>query len=297
MERLKGIIMIVVGSMFWGATGPMMEWLMDAHELDPAFVLAVRLLTAGSMILAGLQWRRVPIWTVWKERTWRNQLVVFSIVGMVGLQYTFVKAIEASDAIVATLLQFLAPIFIIVYVAFSYKKWPPKSQLIGIAGTLAGLVLLMTNGSLSTMLVSKEALLWGVLLGFTYAFYTLHPARLMKEWGVLTVVGWAMIVSGIVFSCMAQIWQSPDWSMFLQKEMIVIFSALVIFGTLAYILFMTSLNYITAVEVSILSCFEPLTAIIISVLWLGAVLQLWQLVGIGLMLIFVAYLSIAGNKT
>ncbi|MEG0385823.1 MAG: hypothetical protein RR642_13815 [Solibacillus sp.] len=35
---------------------------------------------------------------------------------------------------------------------------------------------------------------------------------------------------------------------------------------------------------------------IISVIWLGAVLLKWQLVGIVLMLIFVDYLSISGGK-
>lgn len=296
MERLKGISMIIVGAIFWGATGPMMEWLMAEHGMNPEFMLAVRLIIAGSIILVVQQARKVPVLAIWKERPWRNQLLLFSVVGMVGLQYTFVKAIETSDAIVATLLQFLAPIFIIIYVAISYKKWPLKSQVIGIVGTLVGLVLLMTNGSLGTLSNSGEALIWGVFLGLTYAFYTLYPARLMKEWGVLTIVGWAMIISSVIFSCMARIWESPDWQLFLHKEIVVMFIGLVILGTLAYILFMGSLTYISAVEVSILSSMEPLAAMILSVIWLGTVLQMWQLVGIGLMLLFVAYLSIAGGR-
>lgn len=190
MDRLKGIIMVVVGAMFWGATGPMMEWMLHNTEMSAEFMLAVRLIIAGTLILCLIGVRKEPVFEVWKIPAWRNQLLVFSIIGMVGLQYTFVKAIEESDAVVATLLQFLAPIFIILYVAFMQKKLPPRSQVIGIVGTLVGLYLLLTNGSLSTLLVSEKALMWGVLLGFTYAFYTLYPVRLMNEWGVLTVVGY-----------------------------------------------------------------------------------------------------------
>lgn len=296
MERLQGIIMIIVGSIFWGATGPMIEWLMAERGMHAEFLLAVRLIVAGTVILVGLQMKGVHVIDVWKERVWRNQLVLFSLIGMVGLQYTFVKAIEASDAVIATLLQFLAPIFIIGYITIHHKKWPPKSQVIGIAGTLIGLVLLMTNGSFSTLMVSEEAIVWGVFLGFTYAFYTLYPARLMEEWGVLTVIGWAMIISGCVFSLLGQVWSSPNWQLMTEVDMLLIFAGLILFGTLAYILFMMSLRYISPVEVSILSSFEPLTAMSISVIWLGTIFGLWQMVGIGLMLVFVVYLSVAGKQ-
>lgn len=60
------------------------------------------------------------VFSIWKTRYTAVQLVIFSVIGMVGLQYTFVKTIEVSDAIVATLLQFLAPIFIILYTSIKY---------------------------------------------------------------------------------------------------------------------------------------------------------------------------------
>ena len=44
MERLKGIVMIVFGAMLWGATGPMMEWILLNSEMSVSFMLTVRLL-------------------------------------------------------------------------------------------------------------------------------------------------------------------------------------------------------------------------------------------------------------
>ena len=51
MNRLKGILMIIIGSMFWGATGPMMEWLLSETGLSASFMLAVRLIIAGTLML------------------------------------------------------------------------------------------------------------------------------------------------------------------------------------------------------------------------------------------------------
>lgn len=296
MERLKGIAMIVVGSILWGATGPMMEWLLAHTTMTAEFMLAVRLLIAGSFILAMLKVKKTPLLHVWKEKYWATQLIVFSLLGMLGLQYTFVKTIEVSNAIVATLLQFLAPIFIILYMAMMHKKLPPKSQWIGMIGTLIGLYLLLTNGSLKALFVSYDALVWGVFLGLTYAFYTLYPARLMTEIGVITIIGWGMFISGVMFSILGTIWASDDWLLLAQPHIMLFILGISFFGSLAYILFLTSLKYITPIETSILSSFEPLSAMLISVLWLGSILLKWQLVGIVLMLIFVAYLSISGGK-
>ncbi|MBT2663573.1 DMT family transporter [Bacillus sp. ISL-45] len=296
MVRLKGILMIVIGAMLWGMTGSITEWVLANTELSVPFILTIRMMIAGSSILAFLAIKKEDIFTVAKTPYWRNQLIVFSILGMVGLQYTFTMAIEASNAVVATLLQFSSPIFVVLYVSFNHKKWPPRYQMLGIAGTLAGLFLLLTNGSISSLLVSPAALLWGIAVGLTFAFYTLYPARLMKEWSVLVIVGWSMLFGGIVLGIMNRVWMSNEWLILAQPKMIFIMAILIFFGTLAFLLFLGSMNYITAVETSILSSVEPLTVMVISVIWFDTMLQSVQLMGAMIMLIFVTWLSIGDKK-
>ncbi len=296
MDRLKGILMIVAGALCWGATGPMMEWLLHTTPITASLMLSVRLIIAGTLLLLFLQLQGKDVLRIWKLPAWRNQLLLFSIVGMLGVQFTFVKSIEESNAIVATLLQFLAPIFIVIYISVMQKKLPPKAQVIGIAGTLAGLFLLLTNGSFQTLMVSRTALVWGVALGFTYAFYTLYPARLMKEWGVLVVVAWGLLLSGIELGVIGRIWASDEWVLLTDRTVIWMMAALVILGSAAFVLFLSSLKFISAVETSVLSSVEPLAATVISVIWLGSSMYGWQYFGMLLMLLFVVYLSIAGKE-
>lgn len=295
-HRLKGIVMIVSGAMLWGATGPLMEWVLSNSELTVPFMLTVRLVLAGVILLSFLLLTRKDIITVWKYPAWWRKLVVFGVLGMLGVQYSFVAAINASNAVVATLLQFLAPIFIIIFVSFSNRKWPPRYQVLGILGTLIGLFLLLTNASFETLLVSTEALLWGLVVGLTFAFYTLYPAAIMKEWGVLIVVGWGMLIGGIVLGVISRAWSSDEWSLLLNPKIALMLTAIIFFGTVAFVLFLSSMKYITAVETSVLSSMEPLTAMIISVIWLGRTLALWQIVGILVMLVCVTWLSIEGDK-
>ncbi len=296
MERLKGILFIVSGAMLWGATGPLMEWLLNHTPLTVSFMLTVRLSVAGILLLTYLLLTGKNIFSIWQHKLWGRQLIIFGIAGMLGVQFAFVAAINESNAVLATLLQFLAPIFVVAYVSLSLKKWPPKYQVLGIIGTLIGLFLLLTNASFESLLISPKALLWGIAVGLTFAFYTLYPARLMKKWSVLLVVGWGMLVGGLTLGLVSRVWQSNQWVVLTDFKILMLVVALIFFGTVAFILFLSSMKYITAVETSILSSIEPLTAMVISVIVFGTSLGFWQLIGVFIMLVCVTWLSIAGER-
>lgn len=281
--------------MLWGATGPMMEWVLRESGISVPFLLTVRLIVAGASILVFMQLKGKNVLSIWREPSWIKQLIIFGVLGMLGVQYTFVAAIEASNASIATLLQFLGPIYIVLFVSWKSKMFPPKYQIIGISGTLVGLFLLLTNARIDQLLISREALLWGLGVGITFAIYTVYPARLMKEWGVLIVVGWGMLIGGLVLAIISQVWSSDEWGYLTEYPTNLIIAIIIIIGTMAFILFLSSMKYITAVETSILSSVEPLTAMIISMLWFGQVLGTWQYFGVVVMLLFVTWLSIAGE--
>lgn len=247
------------------------------------------------MLLIFLKMKKVKILRVFHGGIWVRQLLIFSVLGMLGVQFSFVSAIETSDAVVATLFQFLAPVYIIFFISLRNKKMPPHYQLIGMAGTLAGLFLLLTNGRLDELIISGPAIFWGVMVGLAFAFYTLYPGRLMEEWGVLLIVGWSMLFGGIFLGVVNPVFLSDEWPLLAVPGVLWGILAVIIIGTLAFVLFLSSMRFISPVETSILSAFEPLTAMIISALWFGQFLAPVQIGGTIIMLVFVTWLSLAGT--
>ena len=282
--------------MLWGATGPMMEWILRNTDMSVSFMITVRLLMAGIGLLAMLKMQGRRVMMPWRQPIWVRQLLIFGVVGMLGVQYAFAASIEVSNAVVATLFQFLAPIYIIIFVTWSQRKMPPVTQVLAMIVTLAGLFLLLTNGSLLGFALSKMAVFWGIMLGFAFSFYTLYPVKLMGEWGVLLPVAWAMVIGGgalfiiNVIPVMRQIVLLVDW-----KAALMLFLVIIV-GTTAFCLFLGSMTYITPVETSILSSFEPLTAMAVSAVWFGQMLGIWQLGGAIIMLLGVTWLSLVGSK-
>ncbi|KXH83887.1 DMT family transporter [Sporosarcina sp. HYO08] len=296
MNRLKGIIMIISGAALWGATGPLLEWLLNNSQMSIPFILISRLTLAGGGLLVYLKLKKKQITLPLRQKVWLRQIIIFGVVGMLGVQYAFVASIDTSNAVIATLFQFLAPIYIIIFVSLRQKKKPPTVQVLGMSVTIIGLFFLLTNGSISGFVLSNEALFWGLVVGFTFAFYTLYPVRIMQEWGVILTVGWAMLIGGLTLFIVNSWTFVKEVQYLTDLKMAGMLIFIIIVGTVAFLLFLGSMSYITPVETSVLSSFEPLTAMVISVLWFGELLGKWQLAGAIIMLVGVTWLSIAGGK-
>ncbi|CAM4180513.1 membrane protein [Bacillus manliponensis] len=278
-NRRLGLIMIITGATLWGLSGPMIQWLFQHTKVSSIDFLVIRLLLAGVFILSFLLIRKQHIFRIWQQPRHLLQLIIFSILGMLGAQYAFIETVHISNAVTATLFQFLGPVLITIYVAMQYKKLPSTMQVLAIVAALTGTYFIITNGSVQNIVLSKEAILFGLLTAIGFAFYTLHPASLIKQWGTTLIIGWGMLIGGIALFIYNR---SFEWKQLSQTFTLLTFSMLILIiisGTLSFLLYIGSLKYLSPTETSILSSIEPLVAAIISIVWLKESFGAYQLLG------------------
>ena len=104
--RRIGLIMIITGATLWGLSGPMIQWLFQHTNVSSIDFLTIRLLLAGIFILSFLLIKKQNIFQIWKHPRYSIQLIIFSILGMLGAQYAFIETVHISNAVTATLFQF-----------------------------------------------------------------------------------------------------------------------------------------------------------------------------------------------
>ena len=265
--RGKGIALVIIAATFWGVSGTVAQYLFHQQGFSTSWLVDIRLIFSGmGLLLFAQSSGKQNIWSIWKNKHDIIQLIMFGIIGMLGVQYTYFAAIEHGNAATATILQYLAPVIIACFLCLRAKVLPAKYEVIAIALALFGTFLLVTKGNIHTLSISGAAFFWGILSAFALAFYTLYPGGLLVKWGSLTTVGWGMMIGGIGFSFIHPPWKfQGHWS--LPSFLAVVF--VVLFGTLiAFFCYMESLKYIEASEASLLACVEPLSAAFLSVAWL-----------------------------
>ncbi|MCP1122300.1 DMT family transporter [Bacillus sp. 3103sda1] len=298
--RHIGLMMIISGATLWGLSGPMIQWLFNHTELSSSDFLVIRLLLAGMFILCSLLFTKQNIFGIWKYPHHWIQLLIFAVVGMLGAQYAFIETVHISNAVTATLFQFLGPVLITIYVTMQHKKLPSFMQVIAISAALTGTYFLITNGSIENIVLSKQAILFGILTAVGFAFYTLHPASLIKQWGTSVIVGWGMLLGGISLFLYNQEFHFRYVANTLTINTFSMLILVIISGTLSFLLYIGSLKYLSATETSILSSIEPLVAAIVSIIWLNESFGAYQLLGGIFIVVAVVFLTMpekSSNRT
>lgn len=292
--RGKGISLVVIAALFWGVSGTVAQFLFNlGFTVD--WLVSIRLVASGLiMLLYARIVKKERVWDIWKVKYDVVRLLLFSIFGMLAVQYTFFAAIDHSNAATATVLQYLAPIIIAIYIAFKLRRIPNAKDLIAILFAVVGTFLLVTEGNFSSLSISGAALFWGIGSAIALAIYTLSPQNLLARWGSMQVVGWSMLIAGLIFSLYHPPWKfSGEVSVASMAAVIFI----VIFGTLlAFSFYLASLKYITPSETSLLACIEPLSAAVLSVLWLQVRFGVVEWIGALCIIATVTILSLVQEK-
>lgn len=293
-SRGKGIMLVVTAALFWGVSGTIAQYLIE-HGFTINWLVSIRLTVSGILMLFYAHViKKQRIWDIWKVKFDAVRLLLFSVFGMLAVQYTFFAAIEHSNAATATVLQYLAPILIVCYAAIKLRRIPKAKELIAILFAVVGTFLLVTQGSFSSLSISGTALFWGISSAVALAIYTLSPQNLLAKWGSIQVVGWSMLIAGVLFSL-----YHPPWK-FAGEITVATMTAvvfMVIFGTLlAFNFYLASLKYITPSETSLLACIEPLSAAVLSVVWLQVKFGVVEWIGALCIIGTVTILSIVGKK-
>lgn len=289
-HRFIGIGLVLAAAILWGVSGTVAQHLFEAKGFNAEWLVVVRLLAAGLlMLILSYPKNKQKIWKVWSSTTDRGPLLLFGLFGMLGVQYTYFAAIELSNAATATILQYLGPVMILLYLVIKAKRLPTRQELVVISLAITGTFLLVTNGTIGSLTLSGWGLFWGIASAIALAFYTLQPAELIEKWGTMLVVGWGMLIGGVGFSFVHAPW---DFQGLWDTTAILLLCFIIIFGTIIpFYCYLESLRYISASETSLLACAEPLSAAIVSILWLQVSFGIVQWLGTILILLTIMLIS------
>lgn len=276
--RAKGMALAVTGSVLWGASGIAGQYLLQDWGVTAEWLSMVRMFGAGLLLLAvGALHRGGDVFRIWREGKTALGLILFGVIGMVGVQYTYFMAIALSNAAAATILQYTMPILVILWTALTERRRPTGREVAALILAVGGTVLLVTRGEWGTFAISPAALIWGLLSAVGAAFYTIQPRTLIRRWYPPIVVGWGMILGGSSLTPLAVGMNLPA------EADLAFYGALafvVVFGTaMSFCLYIASVAFIEPSETSLLNSMEPLSSIFFSVLLLGMTFGIAELIG------------------
>lgn len=276
-SKTKGILMAIVGATLWGLSGIAGQYLFQQRGVEVPWLISTRMISSGIILLLFAYLKKQDIQSIWKDKKDRNRIVLFGLIGLMPVQYTYFKTVSLSNAATATVLQYAGPVIIALYLALKNRKLPSFIEIIALSFAVLGTYLLVTHGERGKLLISEEALIMGIISAISLAVHTLQPRALLEKYSAICVTGWAMLIGGIGISFYKAPWQiSGQWDI----NALLCLAVIIIFGTvIAFQLFMTALKILGGQTASLLASAEPLAATVFGVCLMGTTFTFIDWVG------------------
>ena len=286
----KGIVFTLLGATCWGLSGVLGEYLLNVSKIDPVWIIANRLFFSGIAMVAILLLKdKHDLMRVFSNKIDILKLLNFSFFGLLICQGTFFLTIKHTNAGMATVIQYIGPVIIMLYYCVIGRRWPLPREVIAIVVSLFGTVLIATHFDFSKLNISTLGLFWGLLSAFGLASYNIFSISLTTKYGVMPIMAWGLLIAGVVVYFTTGSNYVPDNFTLID---FICMSGVVIIGTiLSFSLYLEGVRLIGAVTGSIIGCFEPIAAIIFSFLLLGTTFGTIDLIGAAFILSAVIVLS------
>ncbi len=289
--QVVGIALTLLGATLWGVSGTAVQFLGNSRGMNLEWLVTTRLILAGGITVCYTWFRDGNrIFDVFRSRRDTMQLLIFGILGMGMCQYTYFNAILLAGAGIATVLQYLAPSMIILYAVFRYGKHPTRGEVISVILALVGTICLIGNNGFSAESIRLDVLVWGLLSAVGVAVYSVSPVHLLARYGTLPIVGFGMFLSGIVAGIL---FHQPESSATWDVWTGVGYFSVIFLGTIvSFNSYLEGVKRIGAVQGSILSSVEPISAAFFAWLLLGNQFSILGIVGMALIITTVIIIAL-----
>ena len=287
---LKGMLYIIVGAVLWGFSGMCSQFVQQERNMPAEWVVAMRLTLAGAITVLAAFWQgRASIFKVFTHTKDTIRLITFGILGMWLCQYTYFKAIAYAGAGIATVLQYVGPALIILYVSLRRMALPRFAEAVSVILATIGTAIIALQGEWNLAALDDTLLFWGLTSAVAVGIYTVQPVPLLKKYGTAPIVGFGMLIGGVFAWIVTQ--PSAEgivWDLWAHGG----FWSIIIFGTVvSFNAYLEGVRRVGAITGSILSSIEPISAAVLAWLVLGNEFSQWDMMGMTLIIITIFLLA------
>jgi drug/metabolite transporter (DMT)-like permease len=291
-----GLIISLLAALTFGLSGSLIKPLLEAGW-SPAAGVTFRALIGGLVLLPVMIVILRGRWNaVWRAR-WR--IAGMALIGVAATQLAYFAAIQRIPVSTAILIEYMAPLLLVVAVWARTRKIPNSVVLVGSVVALAGLVLVVSPGMLADGVGGLDpiGLVFAALATVGCAFYYVIAARPSDGLPPVALAASGLIIGGLALGAIGLVGIVPFEMAFVDVELfgsdVAWWVPLIIVGLVAtgfaYAASITASEILGSRLASFAGLLEVVAAAIYAWLLLGENLTVWQIFGGALILAGIAF--------
>jgi len=286
LKARRSELLLILSALMFASNGIASKLLLDGH-ITPWRLAQIRAISACA-ILAIYLWRKAPI-TFRIKRSEILPLVSYGVLGIAMVQALYFLAISRMHVSIALLIEFTAPVWIVVYLRVIKRKHVPNQMWLALLLALSGLALIAQIWDGLTL--DGIGVIAGFGASFMLAYYFLCGEALSENRDNQSITMWGFFFAGLAWCLVLPVWSFPfdvlTTSISLEGALEgnsapgwVLILYVVLVGTIfPYLCVMVGLRNLKASTTSAFGLLEPIFVGIIAWFWLAESWTVIQLAG------------------
>lgn len=292
----KGYALAVLAAACWAAGGLTANWLFASDSsqtaawriaapgisVDPVVLAGARAVTAFIVLVIYLAVARRYAFAV--SRRDLPFLALFGVVGLAGVHFTYFMAISHANVATAILLQYLAPVIVLMFSVLFLRERPTWTLPAGVTLSVLGCALVVGALGGDGLAVSPAGIAWGLTSAVFFAAYSLMGRRAARRYSPWTTLGYGLAFASAFWllylggpSGIAGAFETPT------SAGAVVFIAIVS-TVVPFAAFLKALHHIDPTRATIVATLEPVLAGAAAFGLFGEVFAGLQVAGVALVL-------------
>ncbi len=296
---LRGYLYIGSAALLWGISATLGRAAFTGHLLpggaslgaiDPLILSQSRVTISLAVLLPVLLTRRgasalrVPGWDL-------VRLFLLGVLGVAASNYFYYVAIQRTNVATAIIVQYTAPVWVLLYMVARGKQRPSWRRSGAVALAVAGCALAVGLVGSGRFRMDPLGVTAALLAAFSFAFYNIGGHSVLARYDRWKVLLWVLVAAAAFWVVI-----NPPWKILAahygrdQWAFMAVFSLLSVL--LPFSCYFAGLQHLEPTRAIVASCLEPVFSIMIAALALGEVLRPMQTAGIVLVLVAIVVIQL-----
>ncbi len=263
--------------------------------IDPLILAQTRTTFSFFVLLLVL----VP-WRGWKKLRLPvadlGRMLVLGVLGVAASNYFYYLAIQKTNVATAIIIQYTAPVWVLLYMVLRGRQKPTLQRLAGVALAIGGIAMVIGIFGSGGLRLNTAGVIAALVAAFSFSYYNVGGHDILERydrWTVLLYTTFAAALFWIVVNppgkIMAAHYSGAQWIFLL------VFSLLSVLAPFS--LYFAGLQHLEPTRAIIVSCLEPVFSIVIAAVVLGEVLRPIQTLGILMVLAAILVVQMSDEKS
>jgi DME family drug/metabolite transporter len=296
---LRGYFYIGSAAFLWGVSATLGRAAFTGHllpggaslgKIDPLILSQSRATLSLAVLLPVLLARRGAS----ALRVPGRDLLQFFLLGILGVavsNYFYYVAIQRTNVATAIILQYTAPVWVLLYTVARGGKRPSLRRIAAVGLAVIGCALAVGFVGSGGFRMDKIGVTAALLAAFSFAFYNVGGHKVLARYDRWKVLLWVLVGTSAFWICV-----NPPWKIIAahygpqQWAFMLVFSLVSVLGPFSC--YFAGLQHLEPTRAIVVSCLEPVFSIVITALALGELVRPMQTAGIVLVLVAIVLIQL-----